>query len=347
MRPVRAIPVALVSLLGLAACGASSDVPPRQAVRQAASSIGDSGSSTFTVSLIGDDDDVVELLSDGEEVTAADRKSMLTLLHSQLQISSDDQGTETIDDDLSSFDVRIGELDHAVEMRTVGTKMFFRVDAMKIAEIFDAPEGWEDGFLDFADESGLDFAEDLLAGKWISTDAKAFEQLAGSAAGLGGLGLPADGASMFGTKETQAIVDVLTAAYEDLEITDAGRDGTGDHYVVSASVRDLYTRLAPAFQKLIPIPMGEDEFPPASEIPAEKLAADVWVNDGKLERLQFDFRQLAKFDDEAPVMPDSPVAIRVDFEPKAADIATPSGATNVDLLEIMGRFMGAAFGEQS
>jgi hypothetical protein len=93
-------------------------------------------------------------------------------------------------------------------------------------------------------------------------------------------------------------------------------------------------------------PAGEEELPPASEVPSIDVSAAFWIEDGDLRRVELD---LAQFLDE----PTGHFVIRVDTA-EVKSIKAPEGAVEVDLEQLMalsasqteaaGAEYGAAFG---
>ena len=117
----RLLPFAIIGSLAAAACGAA-QVAPTLAVRQAAAQVGHDRRTNVVLSLSGRDDDAVALFNEGEDgaPTAEDRRQMLTMFHSQLRVAVDEGADATsTKDDASAFDVKVGDIDQAVEIRQV------------------------------------------------------------------------------------------------------------------------------------------------------------------------------------------------------------------------------------
>ena len=319
-----------LSALVLAACGAAQVLAPRVALREAAEATFDSGRNTMTVTLVGAEKDVNALLNEGKAPTADDRRGLDLLRSSRLVISTDRGADAASDqDDRSAFKLKLGDVDDALELRTIGGVLYARADVAGIRKLFDVPEATVDQVVAGARQAGFGFVADAAAGHWLEADLN-FLRSGTKPGASGGTGLPGvagpDG-------ETRRLMDAFSAAWgQDVKVTRLPADGTGDHYRVDVPMRQVYERLRPALGGLPGVP-GLNELPPAAEVPDRTASADVWVADGRIVRGEFDLGQFAS-------EKSGRVALRVDISPLRDGIKAPADAVKVDVKEIVSRLFG-------
>ena len=124
----RCLATLTIGALVAAGCGAAAKLAPQVAVREAAQATGAQGSSTFTVSLDGSDDDLNALFNDGKPITAEDRKGFDLLRRSRLTITS--AGGR------SAFNLRVGDVADALALRFVDKKIYARADVSGLTDLF-------------------------------------------------------------------------------------------------------------------------------------------------------------------------------------------------------------------
>jgi hypothetical protein len=330
LRPSRLlVALGVTGALVGAACGTAKVVAPPLAVREAARSTFDQGRVTFTVTLNGSDSDIAALFGEGEAMSAEDRKALDVLRDSRLTLSIDQgENKDSTEDDNMAFDLTLGGIDHAVELRVVDGTFYARADVAGFMDLFEAPPGALEEGLAAASEAGFGFLREAAAGRWLSTDLEPLNSFAqglqeGSESQMPG----------FGADAAKKLMEAVSEAWgSDVQVERLDSDQTGDRYRLSIPLRRLFERLLPAFSGLPGFPVDE-AIPPAGAVPDKTVAADVWVRDGKVVRGEFDLAQLADHGT-------GPVALRIDVSPRPDPITAPSGAVKVDLLELFGRFAG-------
>jgi hypothetical protein len=338
----RVLPFALIAALAAAACGAAQLAAPRIALRQAAAELGHDRRSSFVLSFSGRDEDAVALFSEGEgdPPTAEERQQMATLFHSQLSMAID-RGADLASgkDDASAFDVRVGGIEHAIEFRQVDGKLYARADVRKLADLFGASSHDIDRFLAESKKMGLDFLPGAVDGGWLALDLAPLESFLKGMAKSGG-------ADMFGGFDPgsldsgmfKPLLSALSGAYgSDVEVNRLSADDSGQHYRLGGSPRRIYEHLLPELKKL-PMLKGlpEEEFPASADVPDQRYELDVWVNDGRVSRAEFNLSQFVPADHRP-----GPVVLRVDVDRRPDGISVPDKTQTIDIFEIWGRMAGS------
>ena len=125
---------AVLTALVLTGCGAREKLSPPLAMRNAANSTVKAKQGTFTFSIVGSEADLNTVLNDGAKLSEEDRKGLQLLGQSHIAL--------TTAENQFGLDVKVGGIDHAVELRYVGKKLYVRADVPAIAKLMDAsPDG--------------------------------------------------------------------------------------------------------------------------------------------------------------------------------------------------------------
>lgn len=313
----------------VAACGTAKVLAPPLSVREAATATFEQSGTSFTLTLVGAEQDIVALFGEGGSLSPEDKKGLALLRDSRLTFSMDRGGdADSAEDDNIALDLRLGDIDHAVEIRMVDNALYARADVPAIAQLFDAPPGAIEGGVAQAAEMGFGFVADAAAGRWLSTNLAPFNSFL---KGLGDSAVP----GIPNAGGTQELLDALAGAWtNDVKVDRLDADGTGDHYRLTVSLRQVYERLLPAATGLLGFPGAA--LPPAGEMPDRAVEADVWVRDGKLVRAEFNLAQLA----DHTTLPGGRVALRIDIAARPDAITAPEKSVEVDLIELFGRLAG-------
>jgi hypothetical protein len=174
------------------------------------------------------------------------------------------------------------------------------------------------------------FLKDALAGKWIELDglsavAKQFAGLAGASASA---------APSVSTDLAAKLLNTLTG---DVTATDQGSTSDGEHLVLTAPLQ----KLATDFQTIVSeIPGGSlagSKLSDLSNVPAKNVTIDAYVKDDKLTKLGLDIIQFAPAADAAKVAGQH-LSLELAFSGSAGDTSAPSGATKVDLGQLVQQF---------
>ena len=331
----RALIAAVMSTLVLAGCGAAEKLSPRVAVREAAKATASQKEGTFTLSMVGSEADMNAVLNNGAPLSAEDRQGLNLLRNGHIAFSTGN--------DKFGLDVKVGDLEHAVEFRYVDKKLYARVNVAALATLFGgSPDEVNRTVQAVASQEGLEFLGAAADGKWLVAD---FTTLKSMFEGLGkqfgldtetGGSTPTSGAEAVG--RLQALKDAIGKALsEDVAIKELKSDDVGDHYVASVtSMRTFYAKVRPILQQNLGGLPGADELPPDSVVPDKPGSLDVWVKDGRVSRVEVDLAQFAP----APPAGAGRVALRVDIDREAPSLAVPPDAVTVDLAGLLQRFLG-------
>lgn len=349
----RVLLLGLVMALLVGACGQMPDAAtePRAAVKDALERMAswDGGTATFSI-----DATVPSLLAafaeDGLDVQTAQ-----ILLDSSLTISAllgDDPADRA--DGETSVTLNLGGFD-VVSFVQLYEDVYFRIDLDRIVDLFDR-EGIGRAELDAvqveAEAYGLDFAADLRGGSWLKVEG--FQQVQSMLEGMLGAPSPPDPA------ELEALAPQLKDAFErflDAEVDFAfiGNDDYGDRVRVTTTAEALIDLgevifsiaggLMPATPGMNPDQMFEElRREVGTEAEGFTIPLDVWIASGVISRVAFDVVALAEANPEhlGKEMPDGVerLAIAVDLSEFGGGVEAPSGAIEIDLFEIVGRFMG-------
>ena len=328
----RASIAAVVSLVVLAGCGAAEKLSPRAAVRAAAEETANQKEGSFRLSLVGSDADLNALFNEGAPLTDEDRQGIDILRNGHITFSTGE--------DKFSLDVKLGDLDHAVELRYVDQKLYARADITGLAELFGgSADEVRQTLGGLASQEGFGFLSAAAEGRWITADLSTmsglFDGLEEQFGGSGGsIPVPTtDPAAM--QSQFEALKDAFGKALsEDVDIKKLEADSAGDHYVATVgSLRTFYAKVRPVLaQQMGQLPGG---LPPASAVPDKPASLDVWVKSGRIARLELDLAQFA----EAPTAGAGRVALRLDIAREAEAITAPSDAVSIDLASLMQKFM--------
>lgn len=339
MRLRRALPFALVAALALGACGAAEVAAPRLALKRAAAELGDDRRMNFTVSFAGEEQDAVAFFSEGEQaVTPDDQQSMKRLFNSRFSVAVD-QGPEkeSAEDDSLALAIEVDDLERAVEFRQIEGVLYARAAVRDLVGMFADPAA-VDVLLAQGRALDLDFLPGAVDGGWLALDLAPLESLAKGMAGSGGEEPGGVGPAGLDAGLFKGLLDAVSGAYgADVNVTRLGDDDTGDHYRLVASARKLYERLLPALRDLPMLEgIADGELPTASDVPDTKYELDVWVQDGRIARTEFDLTQFS----QAATRP-GPVKLRVDINRRPDGISVPADAERIDVMELWGRMLGA------
>src|SRR5205823_437340 len=179
--------VTVLAALVLSGCGAGEKISPQLAMRDAANSTVKAKQGTFTFSIVGAESDLNAVLNEGAKLSEEDRKGLRLLSQSHISL--------TTAPDVFALDVKVGDVDHAVELRYVGKKGYLRADVPALVKLMGASTDEVNATVEALAQNGFGFLKDAAAGKWLTADFGAlgdtFKGLARQLAGGAGGGAPA------------------------------------------------------------------------------------------------------------------------------------------------------------
>ena len=326
-----AVAVVLAAVV-LSGCGAAEKLSPQVAMRDAANTTVHAKQGTFTFSLIGSEDDLNAVLNEGAKLSDEDRLGLRLLGQSHIAL--------TTAPDAFGVDVKVGDIDHAVELRYVGKKLYVRADVPAIAKLMNAPADEVNQTVQGLADNGFGFLKDAAAGKWLVADLGPLgDMFKGFAEQFGAAGTPTPSSSGPTPSQFKQARDAIgKALHDNTSVAKQASDSTGDHYVVTVnSARGLYAAILPVFSQF-PLP-GKP--PAATEIPDRPVTIDAWVKSGRIVRVEVPLNQ---FDTSAPP---GRVAVRVDIDRDAPPVTAPADAVNVDIAGLLQKAMQMFLGGMS
>jgi hypothetical protein len=246
------------------------------------------------------------------------------ILHSSLRIftrlpDGEEQGASRVLVNVAGSD--------DIELRAVAKTLYVRIDARHLLETLgEDPDAMEQLAGQGYPVIGADFLQPLLAGKWVALRGL------GSALGGGEVQPPA-------AEQKRMVEELSRSLRRSATVRSAGEEDAGEHLVVSISLRDAYRSLLEATSGLSRgLPSGE--LPPEADVPDRQIALDVWVDDGHLTRVEFDFLQLRSLPGTELPSGVSRLALRIDVAEFTGAISIPQESSPVDLGEILGAMVG-------
>jgi hypothetical protein len=328
------VAAAILAAAVLSGCGAAEKVSPQVAVRAAANTTVHAEQGTFTFSLVGSEDDLNAVLNEGAKLSADDRLGLRLLGKSHIAL--------TTAPGVWGLDVTVGDIDHAVELRYVGKKLYARADVPAIAKLTGASPDDVNRAVQGLAGNGFAFLKDAAAGKWLVADfgslgdmLKGFAQQYGGAAKGGAAGTPTPSSSRPVPGQFKQARDAVgKALHDNTSVVEQNSDSTGDHYVVTVtSLGGLYAAILPLFSQF-PLPMKP---PAASELPDLPVAIDAWVKGGRIVRLELPLNQFGKGGGGR-------VAARLDIARDGGGVTAPADAVPVDVAGMLRQFVQSLSG---
>jgi hypothetical protein len=313
----------LVVVLVAVACGgpAADSRAPKALLSDALDDLKRSEGVTVDLSLRSTPESIVALASEsGEPLDAGDAHR---ILDSSLRISS----ARTTETGRGAAEIVLTVAGtEGLELRTVDGVLYVRADVRHLLETFGGEPGAAEELAQQAAASGLEFVGPLLEGRWLALEG--FDRV-----------MARVGAEPTPTAEQQEVLDELAASLErSATVTSEGSDDAGEHLVASLSLREVYEDLRRLAEGLTPAPPGR--LSSNTEVPEEEIEIDLWVDEGRLTQVEFDFLQLRAVGDVS--IPDGveELALRVGLADFSRAIAVPADAVPVDLREVVRGFLG-------
>ena len=219
------------------------------------------------------------------------------------------------------------------ELILLGSDLYLRADVRGFAGVAGLDSARIDEFLQSPQAQQAPFLESAANGEFIKIEGA--DQLAG-ASGLGG-------GQELSSQQQELMRAFGDALRESATVTSEGTDDVGSHLVASIPLRTLYQKSVDIIGRL-GIPMAPDQIPPESEIPEGNVVVDVWIADGRVVQVEFDFVRLAQeFGEEVPEGVEQ-LALRIQLSDEAEEITAPEGAVTVSSQQLMGLIFGGLGG---
>ena len=317
---LRSLLVSAALLLAGCADSSSAGGSPKETLEEALANLRVQPGVTASLTLRSTPGSLQALADDGGEQLSAEDAAKI--LDSSLTISAENSSDPA---EAASRVVVNAAGQDALEIRTVDVALYVRADVRYLLELFGQPPSAADAFVGQASSAGLDFVGPLVEGRWIAVTG--FEELMGQ------------GAATPSAEQAEAIEELLAALRSSASVSSEGDDAAGEHLVASVSLREVARDLGRAASKLGQGVAGGG-LPSPQEVPDQQVALDLWIDEGRLTRVEFDFLQLrdvAGADFPAGV---ESLAVRIDLAEFSGEVEVPADAVPVDLRQVMQGFMG-------
>jgi hypothetical protein len=315
------------ALVALAACGGSSGgapANPKAELTEGVQGLADSDVLTTTIQL---DTDPGSL----QRIAAASGSS---ISHRAAQsISSSRVVVESKKADKSSdADVRVvvgGTT--LLDVRGVAQSLYFQADVRAALALFNKSSTY--GQLQAQAGQLPAFAQDVIAGKWVSISKDALTGLAGQ--------LGASSNASGSANDNKVLSQLKGALQRDVTVTRAGSDSRGDHLVLTGDTRKLAQDAQQELSSAVPGGSALTDRLPTQSATSRKVKVDAWVKDGALTELSVN---LAQFAPPSKVPAGTKLSLVALFARSGSDIAAPPNATPIDLTQLGGLFTGLSGG---
>lgn len=322
-----AVAAALLTTLVAGACGAAPDGPGEQiSFEDAIDAALNEEAYEIQVRLVGNQDVVAAFMDDGYTDPEDNARYTAILLDSVLGMTFSKDGT-------FAADVKIGDIEHAVEMRASGKTMAARGEVTRIAELFGAtPAEIEEGLAFFREMGKGNLADALLDGTWIKADLGPMESFFKGMGGAAGAGMP----DLFAMQEeSEKLLEAVSGMFTGLVKSEfVATEDAGHHHRLTANTKELIEAFIPVMEDFYGDLIPASEFADMGDVPDRDVKADAWIKDGRLSRLELD---LTQFDAEHTA---GPVTLRIDLPADPKDVSMPDDGVDFDVMEIMGSFFG-------
>ncbi|MEU0805645.1 hypothetical protein [Streptomyces sp. NPDC005970] len=340
MSPVKSLVKPLVALgcttalvTGVAACGAVENISAGKRLENATDKLGERRSLSVELDLDATPEQLIALSksdSSAEPMTREEAEALAGMRVS-VAVQAKKPLAEAGDKDITGVRMKLSGPDgDLVEYRIMGETAYIRLDVKAFGELSGAPVPSADELPE--DVPGGKVLRKLFDGGWVKVDTaemkKAQEEL-----GAGGGQKKGAGGSDIDPETSRKITKQLKKLFaREVTIKDEGRRDGADHLVATGPVRTLLTGV---FNELRPftdeIPGGED-LPTAKDfkdVPNKKIAVDFAIKNGALTEASADLAPFAEGLKKGDKLP-----LKLTFG-EAGKIAAPSGATELDIKELM------------
>lgn len=354
--------ISLAVAVGITGCGQVQKLSAKDSVTEALSGFESAKSATFTVSLNSTAADVAAISeAQGDPMSKSEQKAVAQVLAGDVVFAVKAADGKTFGDaaktgtagsadlqallgdpeklskllkEQGAFSMAVRQSgDALVDLRSVDGKIFARANVKKILTL----AGEDPDLLD-RELSGLPPALSPLAsaakGEWISIDLVKAAAAAKDSGLLAALPSSAPTPAVDAAK-LQKLLDGLRTAYQQkATITELGESGDrGQGYRLGAPAKQVAEAVSDDLIALIGAGSEAEVRKAITQIPDKTFNLDLWVKDDKLSAVSLDLTQFLKKPVEGRKL-----AVEVDIDLDSADVSAPSGATEIDVKELLGQF---------
>ncbi len=326
----RVTSVLAVLFLLLAACGGSQD--PKQRLVDAVRRLSEGEGVSMIISLESNVRSLQALArEEGDQLEAENARR---ILDSSLELSS--KNAQNPRDAAGEISLHLAGNDDAVQLKFIGDSLFLRADVARVLEALGEDARAAQRLTQQAAASGLPFLSAALNGEWLRLDG-----VNALAAQLGG----PQAQQRPDAQQRRTIEEFAETLQQNARVEEGNEDGPGDHLVTTINLRQFYRSVLDLARRLGQRVPGA-AFPSATEIPNETIELDSWVDDDSLRRVEFDFLQLEKLEDEQVPEGVDELTLRVEVEEFTDEVSRPGRAVEVDPQALLALFAATQLGEQ-
>ena len=360
--------ISLAVAIGVTGCGSVQKLNAKDSVTDALSSFEKAKSATFTVSLDTTAADVAAISkAQGEPMSKSDQKTFAKVLAGDVVFSVEAADGKTFGDsakagsdtagsgDLQALlgdPAKLSKLlkeqgafamsvrlsgDALVDLRSVDGKIYARANVKQILKLAGQKP-------DLVDEqlSGLPPAMAPLAkaakGEWVALDLAKAAAAAKDSGLLNALPTSAPSPSVDAAKVQKLMDDLKKAYQEKATITDLGENGDrGKGYRLGAPAKQVAEAISGDLIALVGKESETEIRKTITEIPDKTFSVDLWVKDDNLSAVSLDLTQFL----EKPATGHK-LAVDIDIDVNSGKVEAPSGATEIDVKELLSQFPAGA-----
>ncbi len=329
-RTHRGVTVAAVVFgLLVAGCGSqASSSSPHDELSASIQKLGDNKQLSATVTLDASPSDLQALSTSSGSPVDPKVAGLLAAGNVTVELKSDKNLSDLTGNSASTTAMHLAATVNGkavLEVTNVANTLYLRADVSKIAELAGKPQALSE--LQSRAASLPAFAKAALAGQWVSINGDAarglLSQLGGSSASPN-------------PQQQRKVLDQVTAVLQrDVTTTRVSTGGAkGDHLVLTGNLRKLGTDLANAVSSAVPASSAASSQLKPGSLPDKQVKVDAWVKDGQLSEVSVDLVQFADAK-QAAALQGKHVPLVMTFRTSGVNIAAPSGATPVDLSQLL------------
>lgn len=333
VKPLVALGCTTALVTGVAACGAVENISAGKRLENATDKLGERRSLSVELDLDATPEQLIALSKNNSSAEPMTREEAEALagLRVSVAVQAKKPLAEAGDKDITGVRMKLSGPDgDLAEYRIMGETAYIRLDVKAFGELSGEPAPSADELPE--DMPGGKVLRKLFDGGWVKVDTaemkKAQEEL-----GAGGGQKKGAGGADIAPETSRKITKQLKKLFaREVTIKDEGRRDGADHLVATGPVRTLLTGV---FDELRPftdeIPGGEG-LPTAKDfkdVPNKKIAVDFAIKNGALTEASADLAPFAEGLKKGDKLP-----LKLTFG-EAGKIAAPSGATELDIKELM------------
>lgn len=333
VKPLVALGCTTALVTGVAACGAIENISAGKRLENATDKLGERRSLSVELDLDATPEQLIALSksdSSAEPMTREEAEALAGMRVS-VAVQAKKPLAEAGDKDIIGTRMKLSGPDgDLAEYRIMGETAYIRLDVKAFGELSGAPVPSADELPE--DMPGGEVLRKLFDGGWVKVDTAEMEK-AQEEFGAGGGQKKGSGGAEIAPETSRKITKQLKKLFaREVTIKDEGRRDGADHLVATGPVRTLLTGV---FNELRPftdeIPGGED-LPTAKDfqdVPDKKIAVDFAIKNGALTEASADLAPFAEGLKKGDKLP-----LKLTFG-EAGKIVAPSGATELDMKELM------------